>query len=83
VKTDPKTAEIMAALQAMQFSKEVGFWEVIFKGDAAQVVKEIKSDPPLLSKARILLKAFNRRCTIFGQPVFKLFHVIVIRLLIV
>jgi len=36
----------------MQFSKEAGFWEVIFEGDAAQVVKEIKSDPPFLSKVR-------------------------------
>jgi len=43
-KTDPKTAERMAALEAIQFSKEASFWDVIFKGDAAQVIKEIKSD---------------------------------------
>ncbi|XP_062152163.1 uncharacterized protein LOC133860602 [Alnus glutinosa] len=43
-KTDPRTAETMATLEAIQFSKEAGFWNVIFEGDAAQVVKEIKSD---------------------------------------
>jgi len=29
-RTNPKTAEFMEALQAVQFSKEVGFWDVIF-----------------------------------------------------
>jgi len=29
-KRDPKTAERMAALEAIQFSKESGFWDVIF-----------------------------------------------------
>jgi ribonuclease HI len=60
VKTDPKTAEIMAALQAMQFSKDAGFWEVIFEGDAAQVVKEIMSDPPLLSKAGHFIESIQQ-----------------------
>lgn len=39
----------MAALWAMQFSKE-GVFEVIFEGDAAQVVSELHSDPPYLSE---------------------------------
>jgi hypothetical protein len=37
-RTDPKTAEFMATLQVVKFSKEVGFGDVIFEGDAAQVV---------------------------------------------
>ncbi|XP_062170524.1 uncharacterized protein LOC133876257 [Alnus glutinosa] len=37
---DPKMAKTMAALEALQFSKEAGFWDVVFEGDAAQVVKE-------------------------------------------
>ncbi len=31
VQVPPKMAEVMAALQAVQFSKEVGFMDVIFK----------------------------------------------------
>jgi ribonuclease HI len=50
-RTDPKTTEFMAALQAIQFSKEVGFWDVIFEGDAAQVVKEITTHSSRFSKA--------------------------------
>jgi len=49
-RTDPKTAEIMAALHSVQFNKEVGFWDVIFEGDAAQVVKELKIVPLCFSK---------------------------------
>jgi len=48
--TDPKTAEFMAALQAVQFSKEVSFWDVIFEGDAAQVVKEITTHSSRFAK---------------------------------
>jgi hypothetical protein len=32
---NPETVEAMAALWAVQFSKEVGFYEVVFEGDAA------------------------------------------------
>jgi hypothetical protein len=35
---------------SIQFSKEVGFFDVIFEGDAAQVVSEINSDPHFLSR---------------------------------
>jgi predicted metal-dependent RNase len=35
----------------MQFCKEAGFFEVVFEGDAAQVVAEINSGPPHLSKS--------------------------------
>jgi ribonuclease HI len=34
-------AEVMAAFHAIQFSREAGFFEVIFEGDAAQVVNEV------------------------------------------
>jgi hypothetical protein len=50
VKVDPKTAEVIAALFSMQFSKEVGFLDVVFEGDAAQVVKEINFVPPYVSR---------------------------------
>jgi ribonuclease HI len=48
--TDSATAEAMAALSAMYFCREVGFFEVILEGDAIQVLQAINSDPPFLSK---------------------------------
>jgi hypothetical protein len=48
--TDPLTAEAMAALFAVQFSIEVGFFDVVFEGDAQTVIKEIDSQPPHLSR---------------------------------
>jgi len=50
VKVDPKTAEVIAALYAVQFSKEMGFLDAVFEGDAAQVVKDINSAPPYGSR---------------------------------
>jgi hypothetical protein len=44
-----KLAEAMAALWAVLFGREAGFSEVVFEGDAAQVVAEIHSPPPYLS----------------------------------
>jgi ribonuclease HI len=68
VETDPKTAKIMATLQAMQFSKEAGFWEVIFEGDAVLVVKEIKSNPPFLSKIGHFIESIHQEMQHF-RPV--------------
>ncbi|XP_062174656.1 uncharacterized protein LOC133879872 [Alnus glutinosa] len=50
VVVDPKTAEAMAAFWAIQFCKEVGFFDVLFEGDAAQVVADINSKISHLSK---------------------------------
>jgi hypothetical protein len=44
---EPKVAEGMITLNSIVFSKEMGFVDVIFEGDALQVVREINSDPPL------------------------------------
>jgi ribonuclease HI len=71
MKTDPKTAEIMAALQAVQFSKEAGFWEVIFEGDATQVVKEILSDPPMFSKAGHFIESIQQERHFFRSTNFQ------------
>jgi hypothetical protein len=46
LKVDAKTAESIAALGAVLFSKEASFLDVNFEGDALQVVTEINSDPP-------------------------------------
>jgi len=50
LRTDPLTAEAMAALFAVQFCIEVGFFDVVFEGDAQTVIKEIDSQPPHLSR---------------------------------
>jgi hypothetical protein len=50
INADPTVAESLAAIYAMIFCKEVGFFDVIFEGDALQVVKEIQSTPPYTSR---------------------------------
>jgi ribonuclease HI len=50
VNANPITVEVMAALLAMQFNKEIGFLDVIFEGDTAQVINEINSEPPYTSR---------------------------------
>jgi len=47
---EAKLAEAIAALLAVLFGKEAGFFEVVFKGDAAQVVAKIYSSPLYCSK---------------------------------
>jgi len=47
---EPKMAEVMAALFAISFCREVGFFEVMFEGDALQVAQEINTGNPPLSR---------------------------------
>jgi hypothetical protein len=47
VVVEPKLAEVMAALHPVMFCKEVGFLDVVFEGDALQVIQEIIADLPL------------------------------------
>lgn len=54
---DPLTAEAMAALFAVQFCIEVGFFDVVFEGDAHTVIKEINSQPPHLSRIRHFIES--------------------------
>lgn len=51
LKTEACVAEALAALWAVKFCKEVGFFEVILEGDAAQVVNDIISPLPHLAKS--------------------------------
>jgi ribonuclease HI len=50
ITADHVVAEALAATHAVLFSKEVGFVDVLFEGDALQVVREIQSDPPHASR---------------------------------
>jgi len=54
---EPKIAEAMAALWAVIFCKEVGFFEVVFEGDSLQVVEEILSKTPFLSSSGHLIES--------------------------
>jgi len=47
---EPDIDEIVAASEAVIFCKDVGFRDVIMEGDALNVVKEINSAPPYLSR---------------------------------
>jgi hypothetical protein len=73
MKVDSKTIEVMAALFAMQFSKEVGFLDVIFEGDAAQVVKEINSVRPYVSRVGHFLENIHLEKGCFLVGVFFLY----------
>jgi ribonuclease HI len=66
----PKRAEILAALQAVQFSKEVGFMDVIFEGDAAQIVKEIQSEHHSFSRIGHLLECIHSEMRSFRMVSF-------------
>jgi len=68
---NPKTAEIMAALQAVQFSKEVGFWDVIFEGDAAQVVKELTTHSLSFSKVGHFMESIQVEKQHFQLAIFQ------------
>jgi ribonuclease HI len=59
VHVSPKTVEVMAALLAVQFSKEVGFMDVMFEGDAVQVVKEIQFEHSSFSRLGHLLECIQ------------------------
>jgi hypothetical protein len=46
----PDVAKMIAALDAVMFCREAGFWDFIKEGDALKVAKEINSNPPYLSR---------------------------------
>jgi ribonuclease HI len=48
---DAQTAELMAASYAVSFSSKVGFFNVFFEGDALNVIREVNSNPPHLSRS--------------------------------
>ncbi|XP_062167103.1 uncharacterized protein LOC133873412 [Alnus glutinosa] len=66
----PKRAEILVALQAVQFSKDAGFMEVIFEGDAAQVVKEIQTEHHFFSWIGHLLEFIHSEMRSFRTASF-------------
>jgi len=59
LQVDAKTAESLAALEAVHFAKEAGFLDAIFEGDAAHVIAEINSDPPYLLRSGHILESIH------------------------
>lgn len=59
VVVDPLMAEVMVALQAVIFSREAGFFEAIFEGDALQIVKAVKVTTPNLSKIGLFIESIK------------------------
>ncbi len=70
---DPKVAEVMAALHAILFSREVGFFDVVFEGDALQVVRDINSAPLIAVELDISLKALIKNWVVSGHLLLFLF----------
>jgi len=56
---DAKTAESLAALEAVLFAREAGFLDAIFEGDAAHIIAEINSNPPYLSRSGHILESIH------------------------
>jgi hypothetical protein len=62
---DPKVAEVMATLHAIIFSIEVGFFYVVFEGDALQVVCDINSAPLYSSRIGHFIESINQELGCF------------------
>jgi ribonuclease HI len=69
-RTKARMAEAMAALWAVKFCKEVGFFEVILEGDAAQVVNGIISPLPHLAKSGHLTESIIQELQGFKSAIF-------------
>lgn len=59
--TDPHTAEAMATSWAVSFSKDVGFFNVVFEGDALRVIREANSEPPLFSRSGHFIEGVQQK----------------------
>lgn len=65
ISTDPHTSEMMATTYAVTFSKEVGFFEVIFERDTLNVIKEVNCNPPFLSSVVHLVEGIRNEMGFF------------------
>jgi predicted nicotinamide N-methyase len=59
IKVDAKLPETIAALGAIKFGTEAGFFYAICEGDAAKVVADINSDPPCLSNTGHFIESIH------------------------
>jgi hypothetical protein len=57
--TDATTAEALAAIHAIMFCKELGYANLIFEGDALQIIKAIGEEGPCLSSFGHLIECIR------------------------
>jgi hypothetical protein len=62
--------EALAALEACLFCKEAGFFDIILEGDALQIVLEINSGSPSLSRFGHFIDSINRELSSFRYAKF-------------
>jgi hypothetical protein len=67
---EPDIDEIVAASEAVIFCKDVGLRDVIMEGDALNVVKEINSAPPYLSRLGHFVEAIKKEFDSFNSIFF-------------
>jgi hypothetical protein len=60
-------AEVMAAMEAVTFSREVGFFKAIFEGDSLQIVKAINANTPNLSKIGHFVESIKTELRLLGM----------------
>jgi hypothetical protein len=65
IAADPLVAEAMAATHAVTFSKEVGYFDVMFEGNALQVVRELQLAPPLSSRIGHFVESIQQELVSF------------------
>jgi hypothetical protein len=70
---EAKLAEAMVALWVVLYDKEASFSEVVFEGDAAQMVAEIHLYPPYFSKNGQMIESIIKKLN--GFTVAKFAHV--------
>jgi hypothetical protein len=66
----PKMVETMAAYYAVQFCREVGFFDVILEGDASQVVQEINQNSPNYTTAGHFIESIQHDIIFFRATKF-------------
>ena len=67
---EPVVAESMAALHALIFCHEQGYQEVVFEGDALQVVKAVTSDSPCNAGHGNLIEDIRASLRLLGSSSF-------------
>jgi hypothetical protein len=67
VLVDLLMAEVMAAMEAVTFSREVGFFETILEGDSLQIVKAINANTPNLSKIGHFVESIKTELRLLGM----------------
>jgi ribonuclease HI len=60
IQTDAPTAEAFAAIHALIFCKELGHTNIIFEGDALNVIKAIEAEGPCLSSYGHLIECIKK-----------------------